>query len=144
MEIFPAADGQHSNILQPAIAAGAAEGAPGAAARKDFERLKPELTRYYHAAAGFPAKLTWLAAIKNGHYKTLPGLDRSMAAKYFPESKEVWQGHGRKIKSGLRSTKQPVLEEEADPPASEGERALLLQTYNLQHEFDKHLHTDKT
>ena len=51
-----------------------------------------------------------------------------MAAKYFPKSKEVWRGHGRKIKSGLRSTKQSVLEKEAHPPASEGERALLLQT----------------
>ena len=51
-----------------------------------------------------------------------------MAAKYFPESKEVWRGHGRKIKSGLQSTKQPVLEKEADPLTSEGERALLLQT----------------
>ena len=89
-------------------------------------RTKPELTRYYHAAAGFPTKPTWLASIKNGHYKTWPGLGRSMAAKYFPEAKEVWRGHGRKIKSGLNSTKQPVLEEEADPPTSEGERALLL------------------
>ena len=67
-----------------------------------------------------------------------------MAAKYFPESKEVWRGHGRKIKSGLQSTKQPVLEKEADPLTSEGERALLLQTYNLQHEFDKRLYTDQT
>ena len=67
-----------------------------------------------------------------------------MAAKYFPGAKEVWRGHGRKIKSGLRSTKQPVLEEEADPLTSEGERALLLQTYNFQHKFDKRLYTDQT
>ena len=67
-----------------------------------------------------------------------------MAAKSFPESKEVWRGHGRKIKSGLQSTKQPVLEKEADPLTSEGERALLLQTYNLQHEVDKGLYTDQT
>ena len=52
-------------------------------------KTKPESMRYYHAAAGFPAKPTWLTAIKNGHYKTWPGLDRTMAAKYFPEAKEV-------------------------------------------------------
>ena len=52
-------------------------------------KTKPELTRYYHAAAGFPTTSTWLAAIKNGHYKTWPGLDRTMTAKYFPESKEM-------------------------------------------------------
>ena len=67
-----------------------------------------------------------------------------MAAKYFPESKEVWRGHGRKTKSGLRSTKQTILEKEADTLASKGERALLLQIYNLQHEFDKRLYTDQT
>ena len=70
-------------------------------------KTKPELTRYYHAAVGFPAKLTWLAAIKNGHYKTWPGLDGTMTVKYFPESKEMWWGHGRKIKPDLRSTAGP-------------------------------------
>ena len=58
----------------------------------------------------------------------------------------MWRGHGRKIKSGLRSTQQPVQDEEpeADPPSSEGERALILKTYNLQHDFNKTLYTDQT
>ena len=30
----------------------------------------PATYTYYHAAAGFPMKLTWLATMKNGHYKT--------------------------------------------------------------------------
>ena len=29
-------------------------------------KTKPEIIRYYHAAAGFPAKMTWLWAIKAG------------------------------------------------------------------------------
>ena len=29
---------------------------------------QPEIVRYYHAAAGFPTKPTWLRAINNGHY----------------------------------------------------------------------------
>ena len=108
-------------------------------------KTNPELIRYYHAATGFPTKPTWLKAIKNGHYKSWPGLDRTIAVKYFPESVETWKGHGRKIKSGLRSAKQPVLEDEAkpEPPTSEGERALLVKTYNLQHQFDKKLYTDQ-
>ena len=57
-------------------------------------KTKPELIRYYHAPAGFSTKPTWLAAIKNGHYKSWPGLERSMTAKYFPESAEMWRGHG--------------------------------------------------
>ena len=107
-------------------------------------RTKPELVRYYHAAAGFPTKPTWIAAIKNGHYKTWPGLNQKDVAKYFPNSTEMWRGHGRKIKSGQRSTRQPVKEEEDAPdlPTSEGERAIFLQTYNLQHDFDKKLYLD--
>ena len=75
-------------------------------------KIKPELVRYYHAVTGFPTKPSWLAAIKNGHYRTWPGLDATIAAKYFPESHETWKGHGRNIKSGLRSTKDIVKREE--------------------------------
>jgi hypothetical protein len=31
-------------------------------------KTQPELVRYYHTAAGFPTKPTWLKAIKNNHY----------------------------------------------------------------------------
>jgi len=75
-------------------------------------KTKPELVRYYHAAAGFPTKPSWLAAIRNGHYESWPGFNGTVAAKHFPESHETWKGHGRKIKSGLRSTKEVVEEEE--------------------------------
>ncbi len=37
-------------------------------------KTQPELIRYLHAAAGFPTKPTWLAAIKNKHYASWPGL----------------------------------------------------------------------
>ena len=71
---------------------------------------------YYHAAAGggFPTQPTWLAAIKNDHYKTWPGLTASAAAKHFPESVETWRGHGRKIPMNLRSTKKAVEIEEQE------------------------------
>ena len=69
-----------------------------------------ELVRFYHAAAGFPTKPTWLAAIKNGHYASWKGLNYSSVAKHFPESEETWKGHGRKIQSGLRSTKQAITD----------------------------------
>ena len=68
-------------------------------------KTKPELVRFYHAAAGFPTKPTWLEAIRNNHYASWPGLNAKDVAKYFPESEEMWKGHGRKIRAGLRSTK---------------------------------------
>ena len=109
-------------------------------------KTKPELIRYYHADAGFTTKPTWTDAIKNGHYKSWPGLDRTMAAKYFPGSVETGRGHGCTNKSGLRPNKQSALEEEAEPepPTSEGGRALILKTYDLHYEFDNRLNTDQT
>ena len=94
VEIFSSADRQHSNILQPGIAPQELLRAHQAPLPEKILNVydiktKPELTRYYHATVGFPTKLTWLAAIKNSHYTTLRGLDRSMAANYFPDSKEV-------------------------------------------------------
>jgi hypothetical protein len=32
-------------------------------------KMQPELVRYYHAAAGLPAKPTWIAAIKNKQFR---------------------------------------------------------------------------
>ena len=40
------------------------------------------LVHYLHAAAGFPVKSTWLAAIKAGNYASWPGLTYANAAKY--------------------------------------------------------------
>jgi hypothetical protein len=69
-------------------------------------KTQPELVRYLHAAAGYPTKPTWIEAIKNKQFASWPGLTVKAAAKNFPESKETIKGHTRKIKSGLRSTKQ--------------------------------------
>ena len=49
-------------------------------------KTRPELVRFYHAAAGFPTKSTWLAAIKNKHYASWVGLNAFLVAKHFPES----------------------------------------------------------
>ena len=102
-------------------------------------KTKPELIRYYHAAAGFPTKPSWLAAIRNGHYHTWPGLDAETAAKYFPESDEMWKGHGRKVKSGLRSTKQLVQEEEQATGhiALPNEKAVYTCEFNLADEVKR-------
>ena len=74
-------------------------------------KTKPELVRYFHTAAGFPTKPTWIKAIKNCHYKSWPGLTAESAAEYYPESIETWRGDGRKIQMNLRSTKQEIQEE---------------------------------
>ena len=61
-----------------------------------------------HAAAGFPTKDTWIKAIKNGHYKTWPGLTVDAANKHFPDSVETQKGHMKKQRQNVRSTKQAI------------------------------------
>ena len=68
-------------------------------------KTSPELVRYLHAAAGFPTKPQWIAAIKNKQYASWPGLSVDTVRRHFPESDETHKGHGRKTPSGLRSTK---------------------------------------
>ena len=79
-------------------------------------KVQPEIIRYYHVAAGFPTKPTWIKAIINGHYSTWTGLTTKNASKYFPEADETWQGHGRKTKSGLQSTKTALADKMKHQP----------------------------
>jgi hypothetical protein len=65
---------------------------------------------YLHAVAGFPMKDTWIKAIKNGHYKTWPGLTVEAVNKHFPDSIETHKGHLKKQRQNVKSTKQ-ILEE---------------------------------
>ena len=51
------------------------------------------LVQYLHAAAGFPVKSTWLAAIKEGNYASWPVLNSANASKYYPVHIETLQVH---------------------------------------------------
>ena len=65
-----------------------------------------QVIRYLHACAGFPAKVTWLRAIKAGTYASWLHLTEEAVRKHFPESDETVQGRMREIKRGVKSTKQ--------------------------------------
>jgi hypothetical protein len=64
-----------------------------------------QTVRYLHAAAGFPTKPTWLAAIRKGSYDTWPGITHHTVNKYYPESDETPKGHMKQSPQGVRSTK---------------------------------------
>jgi hypothetical protein len=70
---------------------------------------QPELVRYYHAAAGFPKKTTWAKAVRNKQFASWPGLTVDTIKRHYPDSEETPKGHGRKVPSGLVSTKQTTL-----------------------------------
>jgi hypothetical protein len=79
---------------------------PKEAIHNVFElKTTPELVRYHHVSAGFPTKPQWIAAIKNKHFASWPGLSVDAAWRHFPELDETHKGHGRKTLSRLRSTK---------------------------------------
>jgi hypothetical protein len=52
-----------------------------------------------------------LAAIKNNQFALWTGLTYEGVRKDFPESEETWKGHGKKVKSGLRSTRKGLKAE---------------------------------
>ena len=115
-------------------------------------RTQPQLARYFHAAAGFPTKPTWLAAIRNGHYSTWPGLTAELVERHYPESIETRKGHARKIKMNLRSTKKLVEEEEADRQlalnledvtSEMGEDGVHHRIYNLAEDMDRKIFSDQ-
>lgn len=80
-----------------------------------------QVVAWYHAATGYPTKITWLAAINAGFFATWPLLTAKAVRKHFPESDEVAKGHMRRVKSGVRSTKAQVQEH---PEIKEAEATL--------------------
>eukprot|EP00804_Cyclotella_cryptica_P003838 CCRYP_020455-RA/>CCRYP_020455-RA protein AED:0.30 eAED:0.34 QI:0/0/0/1/1/1/2/0/650 len=95
--------------------------------------------RYLHAAAGFPTKSTWLAAIRKGNYSTWPLITVKNVHKHFPQSEETQQGHMRNQHQGTRSTKQALPQAEPCTPLPQL-HDIFIQTY------DTHgtLYTDQT
>ena len=71
------------------------------------------LIRYFHAAAGYPVRSTWLKAIGSVNYSTWPGLTLANATKYFPTSTATLMGHLVQKRQGVRSTKMKT------PPSSQ-------------------------
>ncbi len=64
--------------------------------------------KYLHAAAGFPVKETWIDAIKHGNFLTWPGLTTTTIRKHFPDLDETQQGHMKKQRQGVRSTRTKI------------------------------------
>ena len=77
-----------------------------------------ELIRYFHAAAGYPVRSTWLKAIGAGNYSTWPGLTVANATNYFPSATATILGHLVQKRQGVQSTKTKL------PKTSPQEQAL--------------------
>ena len=59
------------------------------------------LVAYFHAAAVYPVRDTWLKAIKAGNYDSWPGLAYINTTKYCPLSDETIKGHMVQTRQGV-------------------------------------------
>jgi hypothetical protein len=116
-------------------------------------KTQPKLVRYYHAAAGFPTKPSWLKAIKNKQYPSWPGLTWEATNKHFPESEETSKSHGCKMRSGLQSTKTSATRDSNDNETNEAthppcphskQKEAIMQTFNLNDEAKRLMYTNQT
>ena len=65
--------------------------------------------RYFHAAAGYPVRSTWLTAISAANYSYWPGLTLTNATKYCPSATATIMGHLVQKRQGVRSAKPKLL-----------------------------------
>ncbi len=119
-------------------------------------KTQPKLIGYLHKAAGCPTKQTWIAAIKKKQFASWPGLTAKAIAKQYPESKETMKGHGRKGRSGLRSTKPKDPVKTAPPLATKDtqnnhsnvritkEYDVFIKNICMEEEGNEHIFTDQT
>ena len=56
---------------------------------------------WYHAAAGFPVKESFIKAVRNGNYATWPKLTITLINKYMPDSDETAKGHLKGQRQGI-------------------------------------------
>ena len=102
-------------------------------------RTQREMVRYYHAAAGFPVKTTWVAAIANNQYSSWPGLTVEAVERHFPESLETQKGHMRKQRAGIRSTKKQLLSDLLEgkplPTFKSKQRDIIVQIFDTNDEL---------
>jgi hypothetical protein len=75
--------------------------------------------QYFHAAAGFPTKETFLEAVRAGNFATWPGLTTTLIAKHFPDSDETQKGHMKGQRKGVRSTKVKKVKIKIEPGTEE-------------------------
>ncbi len=115
-------------------------------------KMQPELVHYYHAAAGFSTKPTWIKAIRNKQFASWPGLTVDAVKRHYPDSEETPKGHGRKTPSRLWSTKQttPTLDNSDDtvdshtsasPRLTKKERTIFIRVLDMEDEATQKIFT---
>jgi hypothetical protein len=64
-----------------------------------------DLTNYLHGACFSPVKSTWITAIKNGNFSSLPGLTEHAVEKHLSKYTSTTKGHVNQQRQNARTTK---------------------------------------
>ena len=111
-------------------------------------RTQQEMVRYYHAAAGFPVKATWIKAIVNDQYASWPGLTVEAVERHFPESLETQKDQMRKQQAGTRFTKKQLLSKLLDAEHTlifkSKQRDIMVKIFDTNDELAMKVYTDQT
>ncbi len=68
------------------------------------------LIEYLHCCIGSPKKSTLLKAVKNGNFRSFPGLTYTNVSRYCPDNANATVlGHLTQVRQGLRSTANPTF-----------------------------------
>ena len=69
---------------------------------------------FYHAAAGWPVKKTWIAAIQRNTYASWPTLDKYMVRRHLEVQEPTVLGHMNAQQSRTQSKKKKTGEEKME------------------------------
>jgi hypothetical protein len=71
------------------------------------------LVRYFHAAAGYPVRDTWLKAIRAGNYASWPSLTLTNVTSHCPSLANTITGHMMQSRCNVQSTRWHLRPREA-------------------------------
>ena len=85
---------------------------------------------------------------KNKHYASWVGLNASLFAKHLSELEETWKDNSRKIKSGLRSTREAIASKSdrrvTTNSIQKKENCIFVKTYDLHDNLGFKMCTDQS
>ena len=67
---------------------------------------KKAIVEYYHAAAGWPVKKTWIVATQRNTYASWPGLTKHMVRQHLEVREPTVLGHMNACRLGTQTTKK--------------------------------------
>ena len=77
-------------------------------------KTQKEIVEFYHAAAGWPVKKTWIKVIKCNTYAPWPGLDEKMVYRHLEIREPTVLGHLHARRLGTQTTKTKIKTEEKE------------------------------